>query len=52
MRLVATVWLSSFIGYTAVCIASPLAWFGACALLIPCYYKMMKSESKSILPLT
>ena len=52
MRLAATVWLSSFIGYTAVCIASPLAWFGACALLIPCYYKMMKSESKSILPLT
>lgn len=52
MRLAATVWLSSFIGYTAVCIASPLAWFGACALLIPCYYKMMKSESKSILPLS
>ena len=52
MRLAATVWLSSFIGYTAVCIASPLAWFGACALLIPCYYKMMKSESKSILPMT
>lgn len=41
MRLAATVWLSSFIGYTAVCIASPLAWFRACALLIPCYYKMM-----------
>lgn len=41
MRLAATVWLSSFIGYTAVCIASHLAWFGACALLIPCYYKMM-----------
>lgn len=41
MRLAATVWLSSFIGYTAVCIASPLAWFGACALLIPCHYKMM-----------
>ena len=41
MRLAATVWLSAFIGYTAVCIASPLAWFGACALLIPCYYKMM-----------
>ena len=41
MRLASTVWLSSFIGYTAVCIASPLAWFGACALLIPCYYKMM-----------
>ena len=26
MRLAATVWLSRFLGYTAVCIASPLAW--------------------------
>ena len=31
MRLAATVWLSRFLGYTAVCIASPLAWFGAIA---------------------
>ena len=42
MRLAATVWLSHFLDYTAVCIASPLAWFGACALLIPVYYRMMK----------
>ena len=41
MRLVATIWLPRIIGYTAVCIASPLAWFGAIALLIPVYYRMM-----------
>ena len=42
MRLFATVWLSQLIGYTAVCIASPLAWLGAISLLIPVYYKMMR----------
>lgn len=42
MRIAATVGLSGVIGYTSVCIASPMAWFGACALLIPCYYKMMR----------
>ena len=43
MRIFATIGLSGLIGYTSVCIASPLAWFGACALLIPVYYRMMKS---------
>lgn len=43
MRIAATAGLSAFIGYTAVCIASPLAWIGACALLIPVYYHMMHS---------
>ena len=42
MRIIATIGLSGIIGYTSVCIASPLAWFGACALLIPVYYRMMK----------
>ena len=42
MRIAATVALSGIIGYTSVCIASPMAWIGACALLIPVYYKMMK----------
>ena len=42
MRIAATIGLSGIIGYTSVCIASPLAWFGACALLIPVYYRMMK----------
>ena len=45
MRIAATVGLSGVIGYLSVCIASPLAWFGACALLIPCYYKMMQKAA-------
>ena len=42
-------WIPAFVGmlgYTSVCIASPMAWFGACALLIPCYYRMMKVWKK------
>ena len=42
MRITATIGFSTIMGYFSVCIASPLAWFGACALLIPCYYKMIK----------
>ena len=48
MRLAATIWLSRILGYTAVCIASPLAWFGACALLIPVYYRMMMTSAKPV----
>lgn len=43
MRITATLGLSAALGYLSVCIASPLAWFGACALLIPCYYRMIKN---------
>lgn len=46
MRLTATLVLSAIWGYFAVCIASPLAWFGSCSLLIPCYYKMQHSKPK------
>lgn len=42
MRLAATLGLTKIIGYMGVCVASPLAWFGACALLIPVYYRMIK----------
>ena len=35
-------------GDTAVCIASPLAWFGAIALLIPVYYRMMMKPVKTV----
>lgn len=42
MRIGATVILTGFIGYAGVCIASPLAWAGACALLIPVYYGMIR----------
>ena len=47
MRIIATVGMAGILGYTAVCIASPLAWFGACALLIPCYYRMMKGSAQT-----
>ena len=47
MRIIATVGMAGILGYTAVCIASPLAWFGACALLIPCYYRMMKDSTQT-----
>lgn len=47
MRIIATVGMAGILGYTAVCIASPLAWFGACALLIPCYYRMMKDSAQT-----
>lgn len=47
MRLAATMGLSMVIGYTAVCIASPMAWAGACALLIPVYYRMMSTREKA-----
>ena len=43
MRIGSTVILTAFIGYYGVCLASPLAWAGACALLIPVYYKIMKN---------
>ena len=46
MRISATVGLVGMLGYTSVCIASPMAWFGACALLIPCYFRMMKVWKK------
>lgn len=46
MRIAATVGLSGILGYLSVCIASPMAWIGACALLIPCYYRMMKGPAQ------
>lgn len=50
MRIAATTGLSGILGYTAVCIASPLAWAGACMLLIPCYYRMMKKRHCTVAP--
>lgn len=47
MRIAATVGLSGLIGYLSVCIASPLAWIGAIALLIPVYYKMMRKSKNA-----
>ena len=42
MRISATLGLSGVLGYISVCIASPLVWLGASALLIPVYYKMVR----------
>lgn len=42
MRIAATIGLSGVLGYISLCIASPLAWFGATTLLIPVYYKMVR----------
>lgn len=39
VRTGATTLLSAKIGYTGICLASPLAWLGACILLIPVYRK-------------
>lgn len=46
MRLASTIGLTAMIGYTGVCLASPLAWIGATAFLIPVYYGMMKGKGK------
>lgn len=37
MRIGGTFGLASLIGYTGICLASPLAWLGAVALLVPVY---------------
>lgn len=41
VRIAATTFLSRLIGYTGICLASPLAWLGAILLLIPVYYRRM-----------
>ena len=46
MRLAATVWLSRFLGYTAACIASPVAWLFACFFLIPAYFVVFRRLQK------
>ena len=42
VRIAATTFLSRLIGYTGICLASPLAWLGAILLLIPVYYRRMR----------
>ncbi|MBO4618622.1 MAG: MATE family efflux transporter [Victivallales bacterium] len=37
-RMSGAVILPKFIGYRGVCLSSPLAWIGACVILIPAYY--------------
>lgn len=48
LRVAATTFLSRLIGYTGVCLASPLAWLGAIALLIPVYYRRMRLLTRGV----
>ena len=45
MRLGSTIGLCAVAGYLGVCLASPLAWLGACSLLVPVYYHMVTIQS-------
>lgn len=40
VRISATTFLAAWIGYIGICLATPLAWLGACALLVPVYKKI------------
>ena len=44
MRIGGTFGLSALMGYTGVCLSSPLAWAGATALLLPVYASMMRAN--------
>lgn len=46
MRIGSTMGLVKVIGYAGVGLASPLAWAGACALLIPVYYRMQRPAGR------
>lgn len=46
MRIGSTMILVKVVGYTGVALASPLAWIGACLLLIPVYYRMERGKNK------
>lgn len=45
MRVGGTLLLGSVLGYTGICLASPLAWLGATALLIPVYRREIRQKS-------
>ena len=42
LRIAGTAGLSKLLGYTGICLSSPMAWIGATALLIPVYRLEMK----------
>ena len=46
MRIGSTMILVKVVGYTGVALASPLAWIGACLLLIPVYYRMERNRRR------
>lgn len=45
MRIAATFGLACILGYTGICLASPIAWLGADLLLIVVYRSMVKNKS-------
>lgn len=45
LRVGATTLLAPGIGYVGICLATPLAWMGACALLVPVYRGMRDGKS-------
>ncbi|MDO4281103.1 MAG: MATE family efflux transporter [Peptococcaceae bacterium] len=44
-RISATFILAHFIGYVGVCLATPLAWIGACLVLVPMYIHTIRRVS-------
>lgn len=42
MRVIVAVVFSKIIGFTGICLASPIAWLAADLLLVPYYFHMMK----------
>lgn len=49
MRICGTAGLSKLIGYTGICLATPLAWIGATSLLTVVYYKMIRKNKTEAL---
>lgn len=47
-RIGATSLLAAQIGYVGICLATPLAWMGANALLLPIYFRMMSGTSRYV----
>lgn len=43
MRIGSTMLICSMFGYIGVCVATPLAWLGACVFLVPVYYIQIRS---------
>ena len=45
MRIGGTFGLSRVLGYTGICLSSPLAWAGATSLLIPVYISEIRHHA-------
>ncbi len=47
MRIGSTMIVCSIAGYTGVCVATPLAWLGACVFLVPVYNQLIRKENST-----